>query len=194
MYDETFEKGQMCYQSHKPGEKVEKGTIIYVKVSKGPAPQAKIMENLINQKQDIAKNYLTKQGILFLAQMENSDTVAEGNVIRTDPAAGEELKDGQTVILYISLGPAMERANVPSVLNQSLETAKTILNMQGVQIEIKVTEENSDTVAKGGIIRTEPAAGEEMKTAMSDFLQIMYDLEPNSIGGKLPGDDFYFIP
>lgn len=36
--------------------------------------------------------------------------------------------------------------------------------------------------------------GEEMKTAMSDFLQIMYDLEPNSIGGKLPGDDFYFIP
>lgn len=189
VYDETFEKGQMCYQSHKPGEKVEKGTIIYVKVSKGPAPQAKIMENLINQKQDIAKNYLTKQGILFLAQMENSDTVAEGNVIRTDPAAGEELKDGQTVILYISLGPEMKRANVPSVLNQSLETAKTILNMQGVQIEIKVTEENSDTVAKGGIIRTEPAAGEEMKTGDTVTIYISSGPKtakmPNVVGKNL---------
>ena len=164
VYDETFEKGQVCYQSHKPGEKVDKGTIIYIKVSKGPAPEARLMENLVNQKQDVAKNFLTKQGILFLVQMEFSDTVEQDNVIRTNPAAGEELKEGQTVILYVSMGPEMKEAKVPAVTNQSLDTAKTILNMQGVKIDIQVTEENSDTVEKGGIIRTEPAAGEMMKT------------------------------
>ena len=182
VYDETFEKGQVCYQSHKPGEKVEKGTIIHIKVSKGPAPQAKLMENLVNQKQDVAKNFLTKQGILFLLQTEYSDTIEKDNVIRTEPAAGEEIKEGQTVTLYISMGPEMKEANVPAVTNQSLETAKTILNMQGVKIEIVVTEENSDTVEVGGIIRTEPAAGEKMKTG--DTVTIFVSSGPKT--AKMP--------
>ena len=164
VYDDAFDKGQICFQSPKPGEKVEKGTIITIKVSKGPAPEVKLMENLVNQKQDVAENFLTKQGISFLPQLENSDTIEKDHVIRTDPAAGEEIKEGQTVILYISMGPEMKEAKVPAVTNQSLETAKTILNMQGVKIDIQVKEENNDTIEKGGIIRTEPAAGEMMKT------------------------------
>ena len=189
VYDETFEKGQVCYQSHKPGEKVDKGTIIYIKVSKGPAPEARLMENLVNQKQDVAKNFLTKQGILFLVQMEFSDTVEQDNVIRTNPAAGEELKEGQTVILYVSMGPEMKEAKVPAVTNQSLDTAKTILNMQGVKIDIQVTEENSDTVEKGGIIRTEPAAGEMMKTGDTVIIYISSGPKtakmPNLVGKTL---------
>ena len=164
VFDETFEKGQICFQSHKPGEKVEKGTIINIQVSKGPAPPAVYMKNLVNQKQDIAKNFLTNQGILYLILTENSDTIEKDHVIRTEPAADEEIKEGQTVTLYISIGPEMKDADVPEVTNQSLETAKTILNMQGVKIEIVVKEENNDTVPKDGIIRTEPAAGEKMKT------------------------------
>ena len=172
VYDETFDNGQVCYQSHKPGEKVEKGTIIYIKVSKGPAPEIKYMDNLINQQQDVAKNFLTKQGILVLVLLENSDTIQKDHVIRTTPAAGEELKEGQTVTLYISQGPEMKEANVPAVTNQSLETAKTILNMQGVKIDIQVKEENNDAVAKGDIIRTEPAAGEKMKTGDTVIIYI----------------------
>ena len=182
VYDESFESGQICYQSHKPGEKVEKGTIIYIKVSKGPAPEIKYMDNLVNQKQDIAKNFLTNKGILFLVQPENDDTVEKDHVIRTDPAAGEEIKEGQTVILYISMGPEMKDAKVPSVVNQSLETAKTILNMQGVKIDIQVKEENSDTVPVDGIIRTEPAAGELMKTG--DTVTIYISLGPKT--AKMP--------
>ena len=34
--------------------------------------------------------------------------------------------------------------------------------------------------------------GEEMKSAMSSFLSIMMGVEPASVGGKLPGDDFYY--
>ncbi len=189
VYDESFDKGQICYQKPKPGEKVEKGTIITIKVSKGPAPEVKLMENLINQKQDIAKNFLTKQGILFLVQTENSDTIEKDNVIRTNPAAGEEIKDGQTVILYISMGPEMKDAKVPSVVNQSLETAKTILNMQGVKIDIQVMEENNDTVEKGDIIRTEPAAGEMMKTGDTVIIYISSGPKtakmPNLLGKSL---------
>ena len=182
VYDESFESGQICYQSHKPGEKVEKGTVVYIKVSKGPAPEIKYMENLVNQKQDIAKNFLTNKGISFLAREENDDTVEKGHVIRTDPAAGEEIKEGQTVILYVSMGPEMKDAKVPDVAGKPLDTAKTILNMQGVKIDIQVKEEDSDTVPKDEIIRTEPAAGELMKTG--DTVTIYISLGPKT--AKMP--------
>lgn len=34
--------------------------------------------------------------------------------------------------------------------------------------------------------------GEEMKQQLSGYLQVMFDADPKSIGGKLPGDDFYY--
>ena len=33
---------------------------------------------------------------------------------------------------------------------------------------------------------------EEMKSSVGGFLQILYDMEPKAVGGKLPGDDFYY--
>ena len=35
--------------------------------------------------------------------------------------------------------------------------------------------------------------GEEMKTKLSGYLQVLYDSLAQSVGGKLPGDDFYFV-
>ena len=34
--------------------------------------------------------------------------------------------------------------------------------------------------------------GEEMKQKMPDFLDILYTANPKSVGGELPGDDFYY--
>ena len=34
--------------------------------------------------------------------------------------------------------------------------------------------------------------GEEMKTAVSGFLSVLYEMNPASVGGALPGDDFYY--
>ncbi|MDO4298154.1 MAG: ABC transporter substrate-binding protein [Lachnospiraceae bacterium] len=36
--------------------------------------------------------------------------------------------------------------------------------------------------------------GEEMKTALEGYLQVLADMDPASIGGSLPGEDFYYIP
>lgn len=35
-------------------------------------------------------------------------------------------------------------------------------------------------------------AGGEMKEQLSGYLQVMFDANPKSVGGKLPGDDFYY--
>lgn len=34
--------------------------------------------------------------------------------------------------------------------------------------------------------------GEEMKTDLSGYLQVLFDADPASVGGALPGDDFYY--
>ena len=35
--------------------------------------------------------------------------------------------------------------------------------------------------------------GEEMKSALSGYLQVLFDQDAKSVGGKLPGDEFYYI-
>jgi len=35
-------------------------------------------------------------------------------------------------------------------------------------------------------------AGKDMKAALASFLEILHGIAPNSIGGKLPGEDFYY--
>ena len=36
--------------------------------------------------------------------------------------------------------------------------------------------------------------GEQMKKAVSGYLDVLYKQKPDSVGGSLPGDDFYIIP
>src|SRR5699024_4674273 len=68
-------------------------------------------------------------------------------------------------------------------------------------------DEASQLVADLGIIEKAPVAkkaipycnitcltGEEMKAALSGYLQVLYDQDPSSVGGNLPGEDFYYIP
>ena len=66
-------------------------------------------------------------------------------------------------------------------------------------------EETAELVAAYGIIEKAPVAAkalpkcnityldnDAMKTALSGYLQVLYDQNPESIGGELPGDDFYY--
>ena len=163
-HNDKYEKGQIIRQEPEPGTTVGPGTVIRIWVSLGPEPQVKTMEDLVNQERTIAENYLNGQGVLFLCEEENSDTVREGYVIRTDPKEGEVLADGQTVKLYISKGPEIKKRDMPIVVGQRLETAKTILDAQKLGLVVKEAEETSNTVEEGYIIRTEPAAGEEIET------------------------------
>jgi len=163
-HDDTYEKGRVMTQNPKGGEMVAKGTEITITVSLGPVPQARIMENLVGQKQKVAENYLDGQGILFLCEEEHDSDIEAGKVCRTEPKAGEPIADGQTVTLYISLGSAIKTQNMPDLIDQNVKTAKMILDMQDLDLEIVEEEEENDDIAEGNIIRTEPLEGEELKT------------------------------
>lgn len=63
----------------------------------------------------------------------------------------------------------------------------------------------AEYVAEAGIIEKAPVAqkaipycnivcitGTEMKNALSGYLNVLFEKEPKSVGGTLPGDDFYY--
>ena len=35
--------------------------------------------------------------------------------------------------------------------------------------------------------------GAEMKTALAEFMNTMFQVAPASVGGSIPGEDFYYI-
>ena len=37
-------------------------------------------------------------------------------------------------------------------------------------------------------------AGDDLKAALSGYLQVLFDQNPESVGGALPADDFYYLP
>jgi beta-lactam-binding protein with PASTA domain len=94
---------------------VVKGAVIKVTVSMGEEPPIVPMPNLIGQTKDDAMIWLRGEKMNPLVHEEFHDEVEEGRVIRTDPAEGTELKAGQTVHVYISKGPVIQKAKMPLV-------------------------------------------------------------------------------
>lgn len=68
-------------------------------------------------------------------------------------------------------------------------------------------DKGAQLVVAAGIIAKEPIAlqaiplcnityieREDMRQALSGYLQALYDLDPQAVGGSLPGEDLYYIP
>ena len=61
--------------------------------------------DLSNVDESSAKLSITNKGLLPVVEYEYSDTVAEGNVIRTNPSSGSSVDPDTKVTLYVSSGP-----------------------------------------------------------------------------------------
>lgn len=60
------------------------------------------------------------------------DEIEEGKIISTVPAAGEELKKGDTVILTVSKGPEKKPVTVPVLTGMQIAKARTALESLGL--------------------------------------------------------------
>ena len=86
--------------------------------------------------------------------------VAEGVIISTDPPAGITVSPGQVIEVVVSAGPA--RIQVPSLNLLTLAEAQAALEARGLELGT-VTAENSSSVAKDVVIRSDPASGAELR-------------------------------
>ena len=71
-------------------------------------------------------------------------------------------------------------------LTSNTESAATMIEKHGVF--------NKAAIAKQAIPKCNVCylAGADMKAAMQNYLQILYNLNPATVGGSLPDDAFYY--
>ena len=156
---DKYAAGEIMEQSEKANSKVEKNTEIKVVISTGKAKKTVSVPDVKGMSEDDAQKTLENLNLVVEAQAQNSDTVASGKVISTDPAAGTQLTEGSKVTMYVSLG--IESVEVPSITGMSLEEAQAAI--QNVGLQASVTEDYSDTVASGMVISQDPASGKVKK-------------------------------
>ena len=172
VYDETVEKGRVISQEPVGGLDVVPGTVIKVTVSMGPEPVVKTMDNLTNQDYETAVAWINGQdlGLNPLQRQEFSDEIEEGLVIRTEPAVGEPLEEGQTVWIYVSSGPAIETARMENLVGKKEKVALSILDALGfknVDVEYDFSEED-----EGQVIDQSEKAGDEIELATRIVLTV----------------------
>ena len=148
-YSDTVESGYIISQTPEANEKVAEGAVIKIIVSLGVEPEVKVMDNLIGQNFNDALIYLVSQGLQVDPYEEYSETVEEGKVIRTNPAAGTELEDGAIIKVYYSLGAEPKTVAMPNVVGLNYTTAYNqliSLEFKNVTYEYEESDEEKDKV------------------------------------------------
>ena len=97
---DSVEIGNVVKTAPLKGKTVKKGTEVLLYISVGENTYE--VENLIGQSATGIKTYLEKTYELFvkIETMEDDGTHSSDEILKTEPAAGEKLRKGQTIILY----------------------------------------------------------------------------------------------
>ena len=161
IYNDKWPAGVVCDQRPAVGEKVTPGTEVFVYISLGE--QTDKMPKLEGYSAENANSLLKALSIqlTILSDKEYSDKIPEGRVTRTDPEQGTELRNGQVVTIYISMGKEIKTQKVPAVEGASLSNATAAIN--GRNLEISVEEDFSSKVPAGYVISQSPEAGTEVE-------------------------------
>ena len=154
-FDESVPKGEAIQSNPPSGSEASKGSDITVIFSKGP--ERYDVPDLAGETTKAAKKALEERNLTLDSTSERwHESVDEGQVISSDPAAGTEVKRDAKVSVVVSKGP--EPIDVPSVTGERLAAATTTLEEAGFEVDRSADAYSSD-VPKGAIAGQSPADG-----------------------------------
>lgn len=178
-----YEKDHVTRQTPETDAKTYKGSTVMVWLSSGLEVQ---IPDVANKKGDSAKSSLEKDGFEKVTiKEEYHSTVKEGNVIRTEPGAGEWHLSSDELVLVVSKGPI----KMPNLVALKYDTAKKKLEELG--LKVKATYETSETVEKDVVIRqtvtydTIVEAGTEIELVVSSGKPEKATVPTNLLGKSL---------
>ena len=153
-FSETIPKGDVIRSDPSGGQRVPTGHTVTITISAGPQYYA--LPSVRGQTPDAAKSTLLAVGPLTVSptlKQAYSDTVPEGQVIGTTPAAGAQVRGGQTITITVSKG--LPTVQIPDI---SVGTPYDQAKSQLTALKFKVTrdDEFNDTVPQGAVISVSP--------------------------------------
>ncbi|RYB95547.1 serine/threonine-protein kinase [Nocardioides oleivorans] len=173
-YSENVDPGLVISTDPGPGGKVLSGGTVTLVLSLGP--ERYDVPDLAGRTEDQAQDALAATNLAFGKSVGRwSETVPEGQVIRTSPKTGTTLKPGALVDLVLSRG--RKPLTIKDWTGKSYDAAKAAL--EGRKLQVTVTDEQySDTVAEGDVISQDPATGTLYK---GDTVSFVVSLGPELV-------------
>lgn len=152
--NEAIPAGTVFGQRPVAGSKLEVGTEVTVIVSDGPAGLK--VPDVKGFQQGEAVKLLQATGLQADLQPTYDESVRPGEVLRTDPAAGNRAGDSGKVAVFVSNGPAPR--TVPELVDQPVAQGFAALGRSGVGLG-DVTTQAAEGKAPGVIVSTTPGGG-----------------------------------
>ncbi|MEO7430223.1 MAG: PASTA domain-containing protein [Acidimicrobiales bacterium] len=119
---------------------------------------------------------------------ERKDGSTAGNVLRTDPAAGQRLKKGHKLVLYVSLGNSL--APVPGdLVGKTLDEATAALQAAGGFVP-KVVDAFDEAQAKGIVLGVAPESAGNQPKGSEIALTVSKGPEPRTVPTGLAGKTY----
>ena len=143
-------------QQPRAGAKVEAAETVRLWVSQGTGPMV-LLEVIGDSKSDAVED-LEAMGLRVDTVEVEDPVVPVGQVMDQNPTGGSTITPGSRVILFVSKGPAMEQ--IPDLANRPVLDAMNIVASLGWLAY--TTEEASETVLEGQVVRTEPPARSDL--------------------------------
>ena len=145
-----YEAGTVSEQKTEPGKKVKKHTTIHVVVSSALVGDKIKVPDVSGMSEDDARSRLQQEGFKKIAtpQYEYSDSVAEGDVIGTTPAANAEATEDTEIVMRVSKGT--EKKTVPNLIGMMDADAQSAILAEGLVVG-SVGYEYNDDVPEGQV-------------------------------------------
>ncbi len=157
------EENEVVSQDPAGGQRLPVDTEIVLTVNSGAPPVD--VPDVTGKTRSQARQILTDANLrVGEVTRESSDRYDEGQVIRTEPAAGREVPEETEINLVVSSGS--DRATVPDVVDRRRGDAEQELNDACEPqpcFGAFVTEEFSDTIDEGRVIRQSPEGGQQAR-------------------------------
>ncbi len=146
-------------QFPEPPAKIPAGAKVTIRVSTGAANP--IVPNVVGGTADEARAKLAQRGFSIELIEKEDPTQQPGTVISQEPQA--ELEEGALpgTVVKVTVAIISGTVDMPDVAGRPAEDAK--LELTKAQFRTTVQTEASQTVPKGQVIRTEPAAGSKVE-------------------------------
>jgi len=122
---------------------------------------------VVGADQPEAQQALRRKGLSTDATRKTSDK-PRGQVIGQDPPGGVKAKEGSTVSLVVSDGPA--QVSIPAVNGEGRQAARRALTALGLKVSER--EQPSDEVGQNRVLETVPGNGERVDTGTTVLLRV----------------------
>ncbi|MFD7707976.1 Stk1 family PASTA domain-containing Ser/Thr kinase [Streptomyces sp. NPDC059785] len=183
--ESSEDAGTVLDQDPGLGEEVEKGSTITLTVAK--EKKQTTVPDVTGKSCDEAKSQLQASGLTGSCTDVESDSVEEGKVIQTVPAANSPVDPGSSVTIQVAKAKEAEKVTVPNLVASRLKDAKKALEENG----LSVGNINGSQDDNAFVISSDPGSGNQVDKGSAVNLTTT-GVNGNNNGGNNNGGTNFF--